>query len=214
MSSVQAYKAATKTTDTATAELLALTVGEPSLDTATVETLARAIDTGRFARSAATPDHRPAGLALPAEVLDRIAGMFELARRAGAAPPPTVIRSPADVLAIARRELGGRNRECVLVIVCDAANVVIGEEIVSRGALDRALLPVREILVTVLRLDGRAFAVAHNHPGCALRASDADARVTDDLALASRRVGLRFLGHVIVDGGVLESAHAAKRAKV
>lgn len=207
VSTVLAYKPVTTTTDTATAELLALTVGT-SLDAATVKTVADAIDAGRFARSAATPDHQPTALALPAEVMSRMAGMFELVRRASAAPPPTAIRSSADVVAIAARELGGRDRESVLVIVCDAANSVIKTQIVSRGAVDRALFPVREILVATLQADGRAFAVAHNHVTPVLEPSEADTASAALMAAAARNVGLRFLGHSLVTPRPVPTGHA------
>lgn len=63
---------------------------------------------------------------------------------------------------------------------------------------DRSLLPVRDVLNAVLRHDGRAFAVAHNHPSGDPTPSDADRKATADLAVGARTVGLRFLGHVIV----------------
>ncbi|MCG3243507.1 JAB domain-containing protein [Mycobacterium avium] len=60
------------------------------------------------------------------------------------------------------------------------------------------IVPVREILNAVLRHDGRAFAIAHNHPSGAAEASDADRQVTASVRAAATTVGLRFLGHVVV----------------
>lgn len=125
-----------------------------------------------------------------------LAAAFELARRGAEPRAPEVIRGPADVAAIAHRELGGLRRERVLVIVCDAANRPTRTVVVSDGAIDRALLPLREILNAVLRWDGRAFAVAHNHPGGDPGLSDADVAATQQIEQAARIVGLRFLGHV------------------
>jgi DNA repair protein RadC len=64
----------------------------------------------------------------------------------------------------------------------------------SESSVDRSLVPVPETLNAVLRHDGRALAVAHNHLG------GADRRATDDVKAAARTAGLRFLGHVIVAG--------------
>lgn len=50
----------------------------------------------------------------------------------------------------------------------------------------------------VLRHDGRAFALAHHHPGGDPEPSEADRRITHAVGKAARVVGLRFLGHVMV----------------
>jgi DNA repair protein RadC len=123
---------------------------------------------------------------------------FELGRRADHPDETTIIRSAEDVARVARRELDGQRRERVLVLVCDSANRLRQTVIVSEGSIDRSLVPVREILNAVLRHDGRAFAMAHNHPGGDVEPSDADRRATGDVQSGARMVGLRFLGHVVV----------------
>jgi len=130
-----------------------------------------------------------------------LVAVFALGRRLSAAGDERpVVRKPEDVASIAISELSTARRERVLVIVCDAGNRLRSATIVSEGSADKSLLPVREILNAVLRHDGRAFALAHNHPGGSVEASDADQRATNDLKAAARVVGLRFLGHVVVAG--------------
>lgn len=124
---------------------------------------------------------------------------FQLGRRLAVEPDRRrVLRSPDDVAVIARVELAGLRRERVLVLVCDAANRLQRTVAVSEGSIDRSLLPAREILNAVLRHDGRAFALAHNHPSGDSTPSDADRQATTDIAAGARTVGLRFLGHVVV----------------
>src|ERR1700722_1962084 len=130
---------------------------------------------------------------------------FQLGRRVGLDNIPHVLRRPSDVAEVARRELEGLRRERVLVLVCDAANRLRRTVIVSEGSIDRSLLPVREILNAVLRHDGRAFAIAHNHPSGTSEPSEADHRATADVREAARVVGLRFLGHVVVGDGAWAS---------
>lgn len=126
---------------------------------------------------------------------------FHLARRiAQAADEPVVLRSAADVARVARAELAGARRERVLVLVCDASNRLRRTIIVSEGAVDRSLVPTREVLNAVLRHDGRSFALAHNHPSGAPEPSDADRRATAEVAAGAKAAGLRFLGHVVVGG--------------
>lgn len=118
----------------------------------------------------------------------------------------TVIRSAADVAAVAGREIGGERRECVAVLVCDARNRLLRCERTGEGTIDRSPLPVREILNCVLRHDGRAFAVAHNHPSGDPEPSLDDLEATGRLREAARTVGLRFLGHVVVTRDAFASA--------
>lgn len=108
------------------------------------------------------------------------------------------LRTLEDVADAARRQLSGLRRERVVVLVCDSANRLTRTVTVSEGAIDRSLVPVREILNAVLRHDGRAFALAHNHPGGDPAPSDADQKATAGVAEGAKTLGLRFLGHVVI----------------
>lgn len=137
----------------------------------------------------------------PAKAASLLAA-FQLARKTETdVGEQAVLRSTDDVARIAQAKLKGARRERVLVLVCDTRNRLRRVVSVSEGAVDRSLVPVREVLNAVLRHDGRAFALAHNHPGGDPEPSDADRSATQDVAAAARVAGLRFLGHVIVAGG-------------
>jgi DNA repair protein RadC len=126
---------------------------------------------------------------------------FALARKVERASAWTeTLRSAEDAARIAARELDGLRRERVLVLVCDGRNRLRQITTVSEGSVDRSLVPVREILNAVLRHDGRAFALAHNHPDGDPEPSDSDRRATADVKAAAHVAGLRFLGHVVVAG--------------
>jgi DNA repair protein RadC len=135
---------------------------------------------------------------------------FRLGRAARNPPSLMVLRSATDVASVALRELDGARRERVIVLVCDSANRLRRVVRVSDGTIDRSLLPVREVLNAVLRHDGRAFAVAHNHPSGDLVPSDADLRALAELSVAARAVGVRLLDHVIVGSGKWKSLCAAR----
>jgi len=181
-------------------ELLALilrngTQGVSALDLA-AELLA---DYGSLsALAAARPEELAARTGVGPAKAAAVVAAFQLGRRADHGEEPAVLRSPADVARIAHRELGGARRERVLVLVCDGTNRLRRTITVSEGSVDRSLVPVREILNAVLRHDGRAFALAHNHPSGNPDPSNADRRATEDIKAAATVAGLRFLGHVIV----------------
>jgi DNA repair protein RadC len=123
---------------------------------------------------------------------------FELARRAGRAEPPKRLHATADIAAVAKPLLGGRTRERLIVIACDAALRVLGTDRISDGAADQTLFPLREIMVAVLRRDGRSFALAHNHPSGDATPTPEDVLATRAAADAAEVTGLGFLDHVIV----------------
>lgn len=132
---------------------------------------------------------------------------FRLGRLAAHAPDEVVVlRRPEDAAAIALRELAGLRRERVLVIVCDAGNRVRRVVTVTEGAIDRSPFPVREILNAVLRHDGKAFVVAHNHPSGDPTPSSTDVAASDELGRAALAVRLQLLDHVVVGGGDWRSA--------
>lgn len=120
------------------------------------------------------------------------------------------LRTAHDVAEVALRELRGARRERVIVLVCDAANQLIRIVPVGEGAVDRSLFPVREILNAVLRHDGRAFAVAHNHPSGDTTPSVQDTSATRDLGAAARLVGVRLIEHVVVAGDQWQIVRASQ----
>ena len=183
-------------------ELLALVLrngapGQSTLDLA-AELLA---DYGCLATLASA---RPEELALKRGIGDAKAAAliaaFQLGGRVRAGSENAVLRSAEDVADVARGELTGLRRERVLVLICDSANRLRRMVVVSEGSIDRSLVPVREILNAVLRHDGRAFALAHNHPSGDPTPSDSDRRATLDITAAAKVVGVRFLDHVVVAG--------------
>jgi DNA repair protein RadC len=156
-------------------------------------------DFGSISRLAsAEPEELTASSGVTSDQAAALVSCFQLARLAAGDLPPPRLASAADVAAVAMREIGNANRERVVVLVCDAANRLRRALLVSQGSIDRTLLPVREILNAVLRHDGRAFAVAHNHPSGDPTPGEEDVRATEELCAAAEVVGLRFLDHVIV----------------
>ena len=96
------------------------------------------------------------------------------------------------------------------MLSCDNRLRLLGIDVASEGGADSAPLPVREILADVLRRDGTAFAVAHNHPAGDPTPSAADVCATDQLRRAAEGVGLRLLDHVIIAANQWRSITTAR----
>jgi DNA repair protein RadC len=180
-------------------ELLALVLGTGMRGRGVHEVAETLLD--RFGSVAALGQAQMAELAAvpgigTAKAASLVAG-FELARRTAIASKPGRLRTTADIAAAAA-SLRGLPRERLLVISCDAALRVIGTDRICDGTGDATLFPVREIIVAVLRRDGRSFALAHNHPSGVPAPSPEDVAATETAAQAAEITGLCFLDHVIV----------------
>jgi DNA repair protein RadC len=123
---------------------------------------------------------------------------FELARRSERTERPRRLRATTDIAAVAKSLLSHHNRERLIVISCDAGLRVLGTDRLSDGAADQTLFPLREIIVAVLRRDGRSFALAHNHPSGDTTPTPEDVSATQAAVDAAALTGLGFLDHVIV----------------
>ncbi|HEY8471443.1 MAG TPA: DNA repair protein RadC [Natronosporangium sp.] len=182
-------------------ELLALLLGTGGSPGVGAHALAERL-LSHFGSVAAISRAHPADLASltgigPAKAAVLVAA-FELARR-GAAPEQRVtINGPEEIVAVTAPLLRGRSRERLVVVSCDRANRVVGCDVLSEGSADRSLMPIRESIVAVLRRDGKAFAIAHNHPSGNPTPSQHDVDSTIEVCAAADAVGLRFIEHVIV----------------
>lgn len=124
---------------------------------------------------------------------------FELGRRATeVAESSAPIRGPEDLVALVRPLLLSKPHEEVVLVIMNSANRPIRILTLTKGGVDRCLLPVRDVLSAVLRHDGVAFALAHNHPSGDPTPSREDIRATNDIERSAFGVGLRFLDHVIL----------------
>jgi len=181
-------------------ELLALLIGSGVPGTDAIALAAKVIEAcGGISRVARAEPHEL--LAIPGigpAKAARVTAAFQLARRAASSEPPRRIRGSADLADIAGPLLRGQRNERVVVVACDAAGNVIRTVRLTEGASDRSLMPVRDVLRTVLSAGGAAFGVAHNHPSGNTEPSQADRQVTRKLKEAADAVGLRFLDHLIL----------------
>lgn len=181
-------------------ELLALVLGSGLRGIDAIELAAELITDVGGLRSLAVAD--PHGLKRltgvgPAKAA-RVAAAFELARRAEMSAERRHVRGSADVAMVSAPYLRGLRHERVVVVVCDNSGGLLRVARLTDGAVDRSLIPVRDVLSAVLAAGGTRFAVAHNHPSGSVEPSASDVEVTARLRAAADTVGLRFLDHVIV----------------
>lgn len=165
--------------------------------------LARAITDLGLARVARLePGSLAAECGLTRSQGQRLAAMFELGReveRSGA-DGGAHVRRPADAIRLLAPELRGLEVESFRVLVLDVRRRVIGNEEVSRGTLDAALVHPREVFRPALRLGGASLLLAHNHPSGDPEPSPQDWSVSLRLVRAGRLLGVPVTDHLILAG--------------
>jgi DNA repair protein RadC len=183
-------------------ELLALLLGSGARDVDAIELAGRLITSRGSLRelSMASPHELLGMLGVGPAKAARVAAAFQLARRALAEEQPTRRRISAtgDIAACAAPLLKGLRQERVVVIACNKAGGVLRTFRLTEGGTASSLIPVRDVLGSVLTLGAAAFAVAHNHPSGDPTPSAADRCATTRLCDAAETVGLRFLDHVVL----------------
>lgn len=140
----------------------------------------------------------------------RLVSAFALAARTQGSVLGLPLRTSADIAAVAGPLIGRSRVEKVLLLVADSQHRLSRLLVVAQGGATGCSLPVREVLSLVLRHDGLAFAVAHNHPSGTPEASLGDRRVTARLQVAANEIGVRLLDHVIIAGQDWRSVTASR----
>ncbi|MFD3748139.1 RadC family protein [Nocardia sp. NPDC058633] len=190
-------------------ELLALLLGQGTRGRSALEVAAQLLgDYGGLAELAcARPEELAARAGIGPAKAATVVAAFHLGTRSRA-PTHSLPRltTPEDIAAVATPLFAGARVERLLVLICDTQNRLRHRAFVAEGAIDHVAVPVREILNTILRHDGRAFAVVHNHPSGDPTPSADDRRASTLLHHAARTVGLRYLDHIVVAGETWSSA--------
>lgn len=136
--------------------------------------------------------------------LSRTAHLAELKmsyRRKSKEPPTQVINSPEVAIHYIRqlwdKDTMELREEFVLVCLSNALTVNGWIKLYSGGFQD-CPVDIRLILGVALQTASSAIFVAHNHPSGQVLPSQADRRLTVQIAQACRLLGIRLLDHVIV----------------
>lgn len=194
------------------AELVGLVLGSGLRGTNVVALATRLLAThgglAGLARADVTMLAREPGLG--AATASRLVAALALSARArDATDDRSTVTSSGDVVRVTAPRLVGLRRERVVLVVCGPRHRLLDVVVLADGAAHGAAFPVRELLAEVLRRDGVAFALAHNHPSGDPTPSAADRATTAAVREAAERVGLRLLDHVVVAGSRWRSVTAS-----
>ena len=133
----------------------------------------------------------------------KVLAAFELGRRVSKASPSNrrIIESPEDAAQFLMDEMRHLDREHFKALVLNIKNQVLRCIDVSIGSLNSSIVHPRELYKMVIRHNGAAVIVVHNHPSGDPTPSAEDIGITKRLAEAGRILGIELLDHVILGDG-------------
>ena len=88
--------------------------------------------------------------------------------------------------------------ECLVALVLNVRRRVRGHYFVSHGTMDTILVHPREVFRLAILANASAVVLVHNHPSGDPSPSDADTRVTRDLAKAGQLLKIELLDHIVI----------------
>lgn len=108
------------------------------------------------------------------------------------------ITSPQTSRDYLMMQLRDKEYEAFFALFLDSKHCVIAAAELFRGTIDKATVPIREVVKEALRFNAAAMIVAHNHPSGVAEPSVADQQLTESLSLALGMVGVKLLDHFVV----------------
>lgn len=108
------------------------------------------------------------------------------------------IMCPDDVGELAKRFIGDKDREHLILICLDTKNKITAIHTISIGNLNSAIVSPREVFKVAILSNSASIILAHNHPSGDPTPSKEDISVTKRIKEVSELLSIDLLDHVIV----------------
>jgi len=133
----------------------------------------------------------------------KVLAALELGRRLGIASPSErySIGSPEDVARLLMSDMRYLDREYFKALILNTKHQVLRITDISIGSLSSSVVHPRELYKMVVRHNGAAVIVVHNHPSGDPAPSAEDIAVTKRLLEAGNILGIELLDHIILGDG-------------
>lgn len=138
-------------------------------------------------------------LKIPLVKACQLIACFELGRRFFQKKPGSLITiRTAQQAYNYLKEMGQLNKEQFRGLYLNSHYQLIHDEVISIGTLNASLVQPREVFRPALEYSAAGIIVAHNHPSGIIKASKADAEITDKLIAAGKILDIEILDHLII----------------
>ena len=108
------------------------------------------------------------------------------------------ISSAEDVFNYFHERLKDKKQEEFWILMLNTQNIIIGEELISRGILDASIIHPREIFRPAIKNSASKIILVHNHPSGDPSPSDEDAQITKQIRNSSEHLDIDVVDHIII----------------
>ena len=108
------------------------------------------------------------------------------------------IDSPIDAAIYLRERFRGKKQEELRILLLNTKNIIIRDELVTIGLLDRSPAHAREVFRAAIQYSASKLILAHNHPSGDPIPSKKDISCTKELIAAGKIVGIEIVDHIII----------------
>ena len=120
------------------------------------------------------------------------------------------LSSPDDIAAYFMEEMRHDSREKIVLLCFDSRMKLVGQEILSVGTANMALLSPREVFVSAVRAGALRMVLIHNHPSGDPTPSREDIEITKQLDKLGEMMGIRLTDHIIIGDNCYTSMRQEK----
>lgn len=107
--------------------------------------------------------------------------------------PEDVVQVMVDIF-----ELDRQIAELVYLIALDNRAKPLGVFLLNRGSINRSLVDIRGMMVSLLLCNASGFILIHNHVSGECIPSQEDGRVTERIKAAAELLDIEFCDHIII----------------
>ena len=116
----------------------------------------------------------------------------------GAIPKREILSSWSAVLDYCRASMAFAEIELFRILFQDKRNGLIADEIQQSGTVDHTPVYPREVVRRALELNASALILVHNHPSGDPNPSQADIKMTREIADIAKPLGVMLHDHIII----------------
>ena len=109
-----------------------------------------------------------------------------------------VLSSWSAVITYCRTAMAFAEKEQLRLLFLDKRNALIADEVQQSGTVDHTPVYTREVVKRALELSATAIILVHNHPSGDPTPSQADIRMTKEIADVAKPLGIAVHDHIIV----------------
>lgn len=129
-----------------------------------------------------------------------ISAALEIGRRKSSqeVPEKTKISQSSDAFKVFHPYLADLTTEEFWVLFLNQNNKILGKTKLSSGGINFSLVDLRVLFKQALEQSCSAIMIAHNHPSGNLKPSEADLKITREIAAAGKILNIQLLDHLII----------------